>query len=53
MYGFGAKYGGVVRHCFQVGQEQEVHGVKGILDAYRGVFKTPLIMVNSLSFLPI
>eukprot|EP00585_Thalassiosira_rotula_P011872 CAMPEP_0196159234 /NCGR_PEP_ID=MMETSP0910-20130528/46210_1 /TAXON_ID=49265 /ORGANISM="Thalassiosira rotula, Strain GSO102" /LENGTH=1212 /DNA_ID=CAMNT_0041424151 /DNA_START=160 /DNA_END=3799 /DNA_ORIENTATION=+ len=50
VYGFGAKYDGVVRHCFQVGQEKEVHGVKGILDAYRGVFKTPLTMSGPTVF---
>jgi len=42
--GFGAKYGGVVRHCFQCGSAQEVYGVKGILDAYRGTFATGLVM---------
>jgi len=50
VYGFGAKYGGVVRHCFQVGQQQEVQGVKGILDAYKGVFKTPLVMSGPTVF---
>lgn len=48
--GFGAKYGGVVRHCFQVGPQKEVHGVKGILDAYKGVFKTPLTMSGPTVF---
>jgi len=50
VYGFGAKYDGVVRHCFQVGREKEVHGVKGILDAYKGVFRTPLIMSGPTVF---
>jgi len=50
VHGFGAKYDGIVRHCFQVGQEKEVHGVKGILDAYRGVFKTPLTMSGPTVF---
>lgn len=50
VFGFGAKYGGVVRHCFQVGQEKEVRGVKGILDAYKGVFKTPLTMSGPTVF---
>lgn len=44
VWGFGAKYNGVVRHCFQCGQEVEVEGVQGIMDAYRGVFRTPLTM---------
>lgn len=50
VFGFGAKYDGVVRHCFQVGQGKEVHGVNGILDAYKGVFKTPLIMSGPTVF---
>jgi len=44
VWGFGAKYGSEVRHCFQCGKQVEVHGVKGIIDVYRGVFKTPLTM---------
>ena len=48
--GFGAKYDGIVRHCFQVGSDKEVHGVQGILDAYRGVFKTPLVMSGPTVF---
>jgi hypothetical protein len=50
VYGFGAKYDGVVRHCFQVGPSKEVHGIKGILDAYKGVFRTPLIMSGPTVF---
>eukprot|EP00977_Amphora_coffeiformis_P011988 scaffold2934_cov176-Amphora_coffeaeformis.AAC.16 len=42
--GFGAKYGGVVRHCFQCGPAQEVKGVQGVLDAYRQV-DSPLSVV--------
>ena len=48
--GFGAKYDGVVRHCFQVGRSKEVHGVNGILEAYRGVFKTALTMSGPTVF---
>ena len=44
VWGFGAKYKGVVRHCFQCGTDVEVEGVQGIMDAYRGVFRTPLTM---------
>ena len=44
VWGFGAKYNNVVRHCFQCGPEVEVEGVQGIMDAYRGVFRTPLTM---------
>ena len=49
-YGFGAKYGGVVRHCFQVGNAPELDGVQGILDAYRQVFKTGLVMSSPTVF---
>jgi Copine/C2 domain len=44
VYGFGAKYDGEVRHCFQCGPTEEAHGVQGVLDAYRSVFATGLIM---------
>lgn len=44
VWGFGAKYNNIVRHCFQCGTEVEVEGVQGIMDAYRGVFGTPLTM---------
>ncbi|KAL9179977.1 hypothetical protein ACHAXT_007947 [Thalassiosira profunda] len=50
VWGFGAKYGGVVRHCFQVGKEKEAHGVAGILEAYKATFKTPLIMSGPTVF---
>lgn len=41
VWGFGAKFGdGVVRHLFQCGPDQAVKGVQGILDAYRGVFRS-------------
>jgi len=48
--GFGAKYGGVVRHCFQCGAQEEVHGVQGVLDAYHQVFKSGLIMSGPTVF---
>mmetsp|Transcript_21973 Transcript_21973/g.53163 ORF Transcript_21973/g.53163 Transcript_21973/m.53163 type:complete len:534 (+) Transcript_21973:736-2337(+) len=44
VWGFGAKYGGEVRHLFQCGGSPEVIGTQGILDAYRTVFETDLIM---------
>lgn len=44
VWGFGAKYDNIVQHCFQCGAEVEVDGVQGIMDAYRGVFRTPLTM---------
>ena len=43
-WGFGAKYGSTVRHCFQCGNDEEVQGVEGVLDAYRAVLNTPLTM---------
>mmetsp|Transcript_17172 Transcript_17172/g.25380 ORF Transcript_17172/g.25380 Transcript_17172/m.25380 type:complete len:602 (-) Transcript_17172:792-2597(-) len=49
-WGFGAKYGPKVRHCFQCGDEVEVKGVQGILDAYQGVFTTTLTMSYPTDF---
>eukprot|EP00978_Attheya_sp_CCMP212_P015662 scaffold40347_cov55-Attheya_sp.AAC.3 len=48
--GFGAKYGGVVRHCFQCGNEAEADSLQGIMDAYNSVFKTGLIMSRPTVF---
>lgn len=50
VWGFGAKYNNIVRHCFQCGTEVEVEGVQGIMDAYRGVFRTPLTMSYPTKF---
>ena len=50
VWGFGAKNNNVVRHCFQCGTEVEVEGVQGIMDAYRGVFRTPLTMSYPTKF---
>jgi len=50
VWGFGAKYNNVVRHCFQCGSDVEVENVQGIMDAYRGVFKTPLTMSYPTKF---
>jgi hypothetical protein len=50
VWGFGAKYGGVVRHCFQCGPTAEAHGVAGILDAYHQTFKSGLIMSGPTVF---
>jgi len=44
VYGFGAKYDGVVRHCFPCGNAAEHHGVAGVLEAYKKVFKSGLTM---------
>ena len=48
--GFGAKYGGIVRHVFQAGDESHVTGVKGILEAYRQTFTRGLIMSGPVVF---
>jgi hypothetical protein len=48
--GFGAKYGGIVRHSFQCGDKPEVHGVSGVLDAYHAVFQSGLIMSGPTVF---
>lgn len=50
MFGFGAKYGGVVRHCFQCGPTAEVHGTQGVLEAYHAVFQSGLIMSGPTVF---
>ena len=44
VYGFGAKYGGVIRHCFQCGGKPEHYGVNGILQAYKQTFSSGLVM---------
>jgi hypothetical protein len=50
VWGFGAKYGGQVQHCFQVGRETELSGVRGILEGYRATFKTGLTMSGPTVF---
>ena len=41
VWGFGAKFhDGVVRHLFQCGPTPTVHGVDGILEAYKSVFRS-------------
>ena len=51
--GFGAKFGGVIQHCFQVGKTVEVNGISGILDGYRNVFKTGLTMSGPTVFVDV
>lgn len=50
VFGFGAKYGGIVRHFFQCGPTPEANGVAGMLDAYHAVFKSGLIMSGPTVF---
>jgi len=50
VFGFGAKYGGVIQHCFQIGGKPELDGISGVLEAYRGVFRTGLTMSGPTVF---
>lgn len=50
VYGFGAKYGGQIQHCFQVGSAPFLSGIQGILEGYRGVFRTGLTMSGPTVF---
>jgi len=50
VWGFGAKYGGIVRHCFQCGPTREVKGVNGVLNAYHEVFASGLTMSGPTVF---
>jgi hypothetical protein len=50
VYGFGAKYSGVVRHCFECGGAPEHHGVAGVLAAYKKTFSSGLIMSGPTVF---
>lgn len=53
MYGFGAKFGGVVRHIFQVGPTCTVHGIDGVLDAYESVFRSDLVLSGPTVFVQV
>lgn len=48
--GFGAKYGGVVRHCFQCGAAPEADGLQGVMDAYHSIFSSGLILSRPTVF---
>ena len=51
IWGFGAKYDGVTRQLFQIGSTSTCHGsVDGILEAYRSVFQSDLIMSGPTLF---
>ena len=50
VWGFGAKYSGVLQHCFQVGPTDKLDGISGILDGYRGVFRSGLTMSGPTVF---
>lgn len=53
VWGFGAKFDGVVRHLFQCGENAVVEGVDGILEAYKYVFQNDLIMSGPTEFLQV
>lgn len=53
VYGFGAKYGGVVRHIFQLGPSSTVRGVEGVLKAYQSVFQSDLVMSGPTVFVQV
>lgn len=44
VWGFGAKYGGQVYHCFQCGPKAEADGISGVIDHYRATFRSGLTM---------
>lgn len=50
VFGFGAKYGGVIQHCFQVGPAAELKGVQGVLEGYRSTFRSGLVMSGPTVF---
>ncbi|CAB9522457.1 Copine-6 [Seminavis robusta] len=50
VWGFGAKFRGIINHCFQVGPDPELSGIQGILDGYRRVFRTGLTMSGPTVF---
>lgn len=50
VWGFGAKFDGVVRDIFQCGVNKVAKGVDGILQAYRSVFQSDLIMSGPTNF---
>lgn len=49
-WGFGAKYGGAIQHCFQIGNAPELQGIQGVLEAYRATFRTGLTMSGPTVF---
>ena len=50
VWGFGAKFGGIINHSFQVGPAEELDGISGILEGYRQVFRTGLTMSGPTVF---
>jgi hypothetical protein len=50
VWGFGAKFGGEVRHVFQCGLTKTVNGVDGIITAYKSMFQNDLTMSGPTDF---
>jgi hypothetical protein len=50
VWGFGAKFGGQVRHVFQCGATKTVNGVDGIITAYKSMFQNDLTMSGPTDF---
>ena len=50
VYGFGAKYEGAVRHCFQINDSLYLRGVDGVIDAYRSCFRRGMTMSSPTVF---
>lgn len=44
VWGFGAKYGGQIYHCFQCGPSVEAQGIDGVIEHYRATFRSGLVM---------
>jgi len=51
VWGFGANYGGVVRHLFQVGSEPKVKEIDGVLNSYRTVMRGGIRMSGPTVFI--
>lgn len=50
LWGFGARINKKVEHCFQLGPQEEVYGVDGLLDTYRNVFASGITMSGPTLF---
>ncbi|GKZ00013.1 hypothetical protein MPSEU_000954700 [Mayamaea pseudoterrestris] len=50
VWGFGAKFGSQIQHCFQVGDEAELNRIPSVLKAYRNVFQSGLTMSGPTVF---
>ena len=46
VWGFGARFEGIVRHIFQCSSSAEVNDITGVLEAYRYVLEAGLTMSN-------